>query len=74
VCRESVEERKRASESISEEIYSSTTPSPSRFSIRLLSSLDEGEKKKESHDGTKNDLSGYFWFLLLFVGEEKRRS
>jgi hypothetical protein len=28
---------------------------------------------KESHDGTKNDLSGYLWFLLLFVEDEKEK-
>ena len=29
------------------------------------------EEEEEAYDGMKNDLSGYFWFLLLFVEDEK---
>lgn len=32
------------------------------------------EEEEEAYDGMKNDLSGYFWFLLLFSLERRRWS
>ena len=32
------------------------------------------EEEEEAYDGMKNDLSGYFWFLLLFLLGRRRWS